>query len=272
VSQAGLLTHLHIPLSYTYASLNTLAHTSQHTYAYPAATPQALCHARAADGLALVFTRGSGAGGEAFQGRIPSLGTLSCTHAHPKHRNTHSNSCMYTSGCILTIGIDQVSPHTHTHTHTHTGLGGGGMGYEGIRDSVALEFDIAANAHWGDPSANHISWHSRGPAHILTSRCAAPRKSPCNTGRSRFQNVWQGHPNSPAHTASLSHSSAIPLLADGLEHRVRVRCCCSVCVCVCVCVCARARECGSIFHAYLCIHIPTIHIAYICLHIICIYT
>jgi len=146
------------------------------------------------------------------------------------------------------------------------------MGYEGIRDSVALEFDIAANAHWGDPSANHISWHSRGPAHILTSRCAAPLKSPCNTGRSRFQNVWQGHPNSPAHTASLSHSSAIPLLADGLEHRVRVRCCCSVCVCVCVCVCARARECGSIFHAYLCIHIPTIHIAYICLHIICIYT
>ncbi len=115
---------------------------------HPTATSSALCQERAADGLALVLTRGVGAGGEPHAGGIPALG-----------------------------------------------LGGEGMGYEGIRDSLALEFDVATNHHLGDPSGNHISWQSRGP----------------------------GRPNSPAHAASLSHSSAIPLLSDGLEHRVRVR-------------------------------------------------
>ena len=115
---------------------------------HPTATPSALCQERAADGLALVLTRGVDAGGELHAGAIPALG-----------------------------------------------LGGEGMGYEGIRDSVALEFDVATNLHLGDPSGNHISWQSRGP----------------------------GRPNSPAHAASLSHSSTIPLLSDGLGHRVRVR-------------------------------------------------
>jgi hypothetical protein len=75
------------------------------------------------------------------------------------------------------------------------GEAGSGMGYQGIRGSLALEFDTRENYEHGDVSSNHISWQSSGP----------------------------GLPNSASHAASLSHTSLIPLLADGYGHRVRVR-------------------------------------------------
>ena len=77
------------------------------------------------------------------------------------------------------------------------GEGGGGMGYQGqlAGASLTLELDVWMNQGLGDPCSNHISWHSRGP-----------RKA-----------------NTAAHSASMSHTSNIPYLSDGLPHRVRVR-------------------------------------------------
>lgn len=41
------------------------------------------------------------------------------------------------------------------------GVGAGGLGYEYIRNAVALEFDTWRNAPWyGEPNGNHISLHS----------------------------------------------------------------------------------------------------------------
>ena len=58
-----------------------------------------------------------------------------------------------------------------------------------------LEFDVKRNEEKGDPSGNHISWQGIGP----------------------------GRATSASHFASLSHTSDIPILSDGLPHRCRVR-------------------------------------------------
>ena len=42
------------------------------------------------------------------------------------------------------------------------GGGGGGMGYAGISNSLAVEFDTWSNPESSDPNANHISIHTRG--------------------------------------------------------------------------------------------------------------
>jgi hypothetical protein len=69
------------------------------------------------------------------------------------------------------------------------------MGYHGMRSVLVLEFDVQLNEDKGDPSGNHVSWHGLGA----------------------------GQPVSAAHVGSLSHTSNIPVLSDGLPHRVRVR-------------------------------------------------
>ena len=47
---------------------------------------------------------------------------------------------------------------------TALGATGGGMGYGGITNSVAVEFDTFRNALIGDPNGNHISIHTGGTA------------------------------------------------------------------------------------------------------------
>src|SRR5918999_1502671 len=79
------------------------------------------------------------------------------------------------------------------------GDGGSGIGYNGIANSLAVEFDTLQNppeefgGQLGDPNNNHISVQSRGTL-----------------------------PNSADPTFSLGSTTTIPLLADGNVHRAKV--------------------------------------------------
>eukprot|EP00741_Cyanophora_paradoxa_P012623 tig00020614_g12196.t1 len=69
-----------------------------------------------------------------------------------------------------------------------------GLGYAGIPNSVAVEFDTWSNSELGDPYDNHVAVQTRGPL-----------------------------PNSANHTATLAAANAaVPDLNDGAEHRGRV--------------------------------------------------
>jgi hypothetical protein len=67
------------------------------------------------------------------------------------------------------------------------GSPGLGLGYDGINNSIAIEFDTYHNPENSDPYENHISIHTRG---------------------------WQ-EPNSSNHTYSLGHTNAVQSLTDG---------------------------------------------------------
>jgi hypothetical protein len=79
----------------------------------------------------------------------------------------------------------------------HHGLG---IGYSGIANSVALEFDTYKNVDFGfeglmdDPNENHLSVQSRG--------------------------VWAHNSADPQY--SLGHTTGVPLLADGHWHTVEI--------------------------------------------------
>jgi hypothetical protein len=79
------------------------------------------------------------------------------------------------------------------------GNGGGGIGYNGIPNSLAVEFDTLQNppeefgGTLGDPNDNHVSVQTRGTL-----------------------------PNSANPTFSLGSTTAIPLLADGNVHTAKV--------------------------------------------------
>jgi hypothetical protein len=73
------------------------------------------------------------------------------------------------------------------------GEGGGGIGYHGIPNSLAVEFDTFANSLWSDPILDHVSVHTRGTRE-----------------------------NTANETASIG-STELPNLGDGLRHRVVVR-------------------------------------------------
>ncbi len=72
------------------------------------------------------------------------------------------------------------------------GKGGLGLGYDGIKKSIAVEFDTYFYPESTDPYENHISIHARG---------------------------WRD-PNSSNHTYSLGHTSSVTSLPDG-EHNIR---------------------------------------------------
>lgn len=75
------------------------------------------------------------------------------------------------------------------------GVSGGGLGYQGIANSLVVEFDTWDNGGGaGDPNGNHVAVHSAG------------------------LNV-----NAPTAATLLGASSNIPDLSDGQPHRVRVR-------------------------------------------------
>jgi len=69
------------------------------------------------------------------------------------------------------------------------GGGGGGIGYDGIPNSLAVEFDTWQNFEHGDPNDNHVSIHTLGTSS-----------------------------NSADESASLGLSSSIPNLSDGSIH------------------------------------------------------
>jgi len=70
-----------------------------------------------------------------------------------------------------------------------TALGGPGrnLGYGGIQNSVAVEFDTYYNHDALEPHENHVAVHTRG---------------------------WR-HPNDPSHAHALGHTSNVPDLANG---------------------------------------------------------
>jgi Bacterial lectin len=82
------------------------------------------------------------------------------------------------------------------------GGAGGGLGYTGIPNSVAVEFDTWANSasdfgsptSVADPSVPHISIHTRGP-----------------------------QPNDVDEQYSLGSSTDVPFLSDGARHSVMIR-------------------------------------------------
>lgn len=79
-------------------------------------------------------------------------------------------------------------------SHSSLGLLGGFLGYDGIPNSLAVEFDTSLNADdLGDPNGNHISVHTRGTA-----------------------------PNSANESFSIGSTTSIGLLADGNSHTVKI--------------------------------------------------
>ena len=70
------------------------------------------------------------------------------------------------------------------------GRNGSSLGYDGIQNGIAVEFDTYYNYEEIDPYENHVSVHTRG---------------------------WR-HPLSSNHTFSLGSSNAIPDLTDGPIH------------------------------------------------------
>lgn len=69
------------------------------------------------------------------------------------------------------------------------GLGGRAIGYGGIEDSLAIEFDTYLNSELGDPNNNHLSIHPVGSIH---------------------------------ENSSIASTSAIPNIRDGDTHTVRI--------------------------------------------------
>jgi hypothetical protein len=69
------------------------------------------------------------------------------------------------------------------------GGGGGDLGYGGIPNSLAIEFDTWWNSEYADPQPTHVSIHTRGAA-----------------------------ANSPGEGASIARATAIPNLLDGRVH------------------------------------------------------
>lgn len=73
------------------------------------------------------------------------------------------------------------------------GFGGPGMGYGGIPNSIAFEFDGFQNGPQGDPNDNHLSIHTRGP-----------------------------EPNGPDEAFSIAGTMGIPNMSDGNVHNVAI--------------------------------------------------
>ncbi|KAL0079589.1 hypothetical protein F4703DRAFT_1875474 [Phycomyces blakesleeanus] len=93
-------------------------------------------------------------------------------------------------------GADGLALVIQAQKHALLGNGDSGMGYDGLRDSLAIEFDTYKNVdRYNDPSDNHISVHGRLPPNA----------------------------NSASHNHSLGHTSKIPALNDGKWIDVRAR-------------------------------------------------
>jgi len=95
-------------------------------------------------------------------------------------------------------GADGMTFIIHNTDPNSLGSPGSGMGYQGVKNSLVLEFDQFSNnsSQWGflgDLNSNHISWHTRGQ-----------------------------DPNSVNENASLGSNTNIPDLSDGNIHHVKI--------------------------------------------------
>lgn len=100
------------------------------------------------------------------------------------------------------------------------GPNGGCIGYGGIDNSVALEFDTNNNWGWGDPNNNHIALQSCGLNANSVGLPNSPDHNTCNV-----QLVDSNGNSFPALVSSPQTSTAVPApvyLADGNVHQVVV--------------------------------------------------
>lgn len=90
-------------------------------------------------------------------------------------------------------GADGIAFVIQNSSATAIGVFGGGIGYMGIPNSLAIEFDTYPNSEYRDPNDNHIGIQTRGI-----------------------------DPNSPDHIITLGTSRNIPVLEDGSVHVMRI--------------------------------------------------
>lgn len=91
-------------------------------------------------------------------------------------------------------GADGITFILQNLSDTAIGGGGGGIGYEGLPNSIAIEFDTYNNALDGDPNDNHISIHTNGQS-----------------------------PNSQLEVYSIGATTSIPNMKDGNVHTVKIQ-------------------------------------------------
>jgi hypothetical protein len=87
-------------------------------------------------------------------------------------------------------GADGFAFVIHNSSPSAVGKGGKNMGYGGINNSLAVEFDTYYNYDELEPYDNHVSIHTRG----------------------------QNFPNSPNQIYSIAHTNCVPDLTDGIIH------------------------------------------------------
>ncbi|MFO1500914.1 MAG: PA14 domain-containing protein [Verrucomicrobiota bacterium] len=79
---------------------------------------------------------------------------------HPNEIGEEKMATKWFNAIVAAGGVEAVS---HTGAGTSVlGGNGGGLGYRGIRNSLAVEFDTWRNYNLGDPNDNHISVHTTG--------------------------------------------------------------------------------------------------------------
>jgi hypothetical protein len=98
-------------------------------------------------------------------------------------------------GCDEKVGADGFAFVLQGGDGFALGEGGGGLGYGGVANSLAIEFDTYCNYEFGDPNGNHISVQTTG-----------------------------GQPNSASQAASLGSTGAslATNLSDGAVHTVKI--------------------------------------------------
>ena len=96
-------------------------------------------------------------------------------------------------GSGLEPGADGIVFVIQNNSVSALGFGGYGIGYHGIPNSLAVEFDTWHNSSWDDPNNNHVSVHTRGI-----------------------------DPNSVHHAYSLGSTTEIPDMSDGNVHTARI--------------------------------------------------
>jgi hypothetical protein len=91
------------------------------------------------------------------------------------------------------VGADGIAFVIQNESLSSLGGSGPGIGYAGIANSVAIEFDTWRNETYDDPTGNHVSVHTVGTS-----------------------------PNSSHHDYSLGSTSGVPELTDGSVYTIRV--------------------------------------------------
>ena len=95
------------------------------------------------------------------------------------------------------------------------GAGGGGLGYAGLPNSVAIEFDTMGDPSLDEPAVSHVAVLSRGV-------CAVSSVAGSATALLTARAPSQALPNDASHQYRLGVATPDTTLTDGKEHTVRV--------------------------------------------------